>query len=574
MIQLKATRSWIYIKHLNGDIPVFPCRVKEVKKDVYKIPNTPFHINFMLGKNEVQDKEDTYKEWRDDFAKYDNRNLKQIMEHLKTNEGTVVDKIIQNHKDKDIFLWPFLYKHQVICTHLGLMNNGYGLFLEMGSGKSVVSLQIATARLKKGNTDAVLIVSPANIMRPVWETQINTIKQWTNEPSLTCEILDGTKDERIMQLLNSKANFFVINYEMLEKMEPYLINKGFNMIIFDESTRIKNIKAHSTRTALELSRRTRYKLILSGTPIANKELDIHCQVNTLQYSSNYNPLYLNYYAFRNHYFMKLNNRPFAPLILKKDKREELTNSIYAQAIRYSKKECIDLPPVITQIVPCQMTKEQITSYLDLKEKIITEIRGHEIKAQFAITKILRLAQITSGFSNDIHGNAVRFSIQPKLDTVCDLVEDIPSKVIIFCRFKETIKALKERLGNQALTYFGEVSKKDKNNNLLKFENEDYKVLIAQTQSGGIGLNLQFASYIIFCELDWSSMNYEQAVSRIHRDGQKADKCTVYVCMCPKTIDEHLYEVIKEKKNTADKALKTVMRSLVNKDNDKKLKGVR
>jgi len=533
----------------------------KVKDNIYRIPNTLFNFNYVTQKNTTKELNKIKTAWKEEYIKYDNKNLKKTMEYLKLNEEEAIRKIKTNLKARGLELWPFLYNHQIICTYLCLKNNGYGLFLDMGGGKTKTSLQIANLRMERDNSEATLIVCPANIMRPVWESQINELADWVKDKTLTCEVLDGTYEERVALLKNKTPKFFILNYEMLMKLLPELINKRFNMLIFDESTRIKNPQAQATKAAQELAKRARYKLILSGTPIANKELDIHSQLNTIQLSSLYNPLPLNYYAFKNTYFAKAFNRPFAPWILRRDRREELNNAIYSMAIKYSRYECKDLPPVVTQIIPCQMTKDQARAYVSLKDKVLTEIKGKAIKAQIALTKLLRLSQVTSGFSVDIHGNTVKFDVQPKLDTVCELVEEIPDKVIIFCRFVETIKELKRRLGDQAVEYYGEINKTEKNKNLHKFEHDNKKVLIAQIQSGGVGLNLQYASYIIFCETDWSSMNYEQAVARIQRDGQKADKCTVYVCMCPETIDQHLYEVIKEKKSSADKVLKTVMKGL-------------
>jgi superfamily II DNA or RNA helicase len=426
---------------------------------------------------------------------------------------------------------------------------------------TISSLQVAATRLAKGQVDYVLVVCPASIMRAVWKAEIDNIRSRYKDANLTYEVLDGTKDERIHRLKTSKSKIYILNYEMLAKLLPNLINKGFGMLIFDESTRIKNPASQVTKAAHELAKRSRYNLILTGTPIPNKEMDIHAQMNVLQVNSYFHPLTINFFSFRNRYFFRPTAYRFAPFILKKDKKDELNRRIYSLAVSYKRDECVQLPPLTIQTIPCHMTPEQTLSYNELKENVLTEIRGRAVSAPIAITKLLRLAQITAGFSMDVNGNPVRFDTKPKINTVVELIDSIQDKVVVFCRFRETIKILKEELGDIAVTFYGDDSKHQKDKALESFK-KSKKVLIAQLQSGGVGLNLQHASYCIFCELDFSPANYLQAIARIYRTGQKK-KCTVYVTMCAGTIDEHLFDVINKKKISADKLLKTVVSKLEN-----------
>lgn len=560
MIEIKSTVAWLYVYDIDGKCTL-PLGAVKVKDRVYRLPHTPYHISYVVDNNKLSNKE-MISNWHKEFKKHDNQNLENIMKLLKSNETKYVPELKKTFSKSKMNLWDMLMNHQVLTTYLALRNNSYGIFFDMGAGKTLTSLQIASIRLEKQQTESVLIVAPAPLMRPVWESHLTMIRDRYNK-DITYEVLDGTRLDRIKQLKETKSMFYIINYEMLAKLHAALVAKGFNMLIFDESTRIKNNKAKTTTVALDLAARMRYKLVLSGTPIQTTELDIHSQIAVLEQGSFFNPLPMNFYAFRNKWFYQPNNYKFAPFLLRKDKKEELNKAIYSMSIRYKAEECIQLPPISIQKLYFDMDKTQKGIYKSIKDNLITYISNHNVQAHIAITKLMKLAEVTSGFVIDDSGKAVRFSNNPKLDMVEELVEEINDKTVIFCRFKETIKILKHRLSQtkHVVTYFGEDTKKSKEEALHKFEHDkDTKVFIAQLASGGFGLNLQFAHHMIFCELDY--LNYKQSLARIRRNGQ-LHKCFAYILMGKNTIDEDMFNLAQNKDNNAEAVLKTIMRRLTN-----------
>lgn len=561
MNTIEYNASWIKIT--GKDKLNLPYQVKRTRPVI--IPNTPYNFHYIMSRNtfkNIKHKQEFYELWHKNYLKTDNQNRKEYMETYKTNQAETANKIKESLKQQNINFYDFLYDHQVITSFLALKNCSYGMFLQQGTGKTFAALQVADIRLQKKHTKAVLIVCPANIVS-VWENELNKLYLLYKDPRFKpCTLYDTSLEVRQSKLMNSKAKFFIINYDVLFKMKDTILKHGgINMLIFDESTAIKNREAKVTQAAMDLARHVRYKLLLTGTPIANTPLDLHSQVAILENSSYYLPFNLNYFAFRNKYFKRWNDSNWSKWYLKKGCDKTINTLLYTMAIRYTREECLTLPPLVFQDIYCPMSPEQKEIYIKIKNRLLSQLDNlHDPAKQLNV--VMKLPQITTGFIFDTDHNANWMPVPEKLNTCLTLIEEINDKVVVFARFRPTLERLKKELGNKAELYYGGINKTQKDKTILNFTKGDTQVLLVQLQSGSKGLNLQEnCSNVIFIERDYSPVEFDQAVARIYRQGQK-QKTIIYNLICKNTIDMHLIEVYKDKCKTSESVLKTILTGLV------------
>ena len=179
---------------------------------------------------------------------------------------------------------------------------------------------------------------------------------------------------------------------------------------------------------------------------------------------------------------------------------------------------------------------------------MTDVESGEVTAANALVRLLKFQQITSGFITDDEGGLTDLHKEKRgiLEDIIDGVSGEP--VVVFCRFRrdlETVREVAER-GNRV---YGEVSG---SGNVLEGGKipGGIDVLGVQIQAGGIGVNLNAARLCVFFSLGFSLAEFEQAVARLHRGGQK-NPVTVYHLICRDSVDEHVYEAIAAKKKVVD-----------------------
>lgn len=480
---------------------------------------------------------------------------------------------------------PFIlkpYDHQVKMVEFALTHSNCALFAEMGTGKSKSAVDIVRNRAIQDGVRKVLIICPKSILKN-WEREI--LLNTGNSENVEVRILDGSKSQRValLTLPLKRLCFFIINYEGVRILKDDLVNLDFHMIIADESTRIKNFRAARTKACIAVGKKVKYKLILSGMPVTQSPLDLHSQYLFLD---NGEMLGWSYIAFGNKYFTPaifrcpekhvISNKNYISsdkvycyrcgkwyphsqgLVWKWECKdgalEEINKLIYQKAIRFTKSQCIDLPPKVYEQREIELNDEERHIYNDMNEKLKTEIQGEEIKASVILTKLLRLQQITSGYATDEYGVERQINNCTKLKELEDLLEEIGGKVVIWCKFIRNIKAITELLDSKNISYvtfFGETSVEDRDAAIQKFQNNStMKVFVAQISTGGFGISLTAASTVVYFSLGYSLEEYEQSQDRCHRIGQ-VNKVTYINIIAQNTIDELVLKALTEKKSVAD-----------------------
>jgi len=400
------------------------------------------------------------------------------------------------------------------------------------------------------------VVCPTTVILN-WKIQI---KRFSGYDALD---LHAAREERLRRLSLIDYNFYIINYEALPLFIMELFKLKFDMIIFDESARyIRNIRAKRTKSAILLSDKAKYKLILTGTPIANRPLDIWSQFRVLDGGETFGS---NFYSYRSKYFYKINIGRWPKWIVKKQSIPLLQSSIYENCIRFTRDVLDNAPERVydTLIVPINNIEKD---YNDVKVKVMSEIETMKgtvnLQINNILTKLLRLQQVTSGFIKNESGVEVMLTHTPKLDALIEEVESIVDSgesVVVWCRFLFSIKMIANKLKEKkikSITMQG--SDKDKYAKWKGFQkSRDIDVFIGQVSAGSVGIelfkleeeNAEF-QHMIFYEYTWTLDDIEQAKGRIDRIGQKS-KCRYLTLYVEKTIDETMLEVIRDRKKIVD-----------------------
>lgn len=438
-------------------------------------------------------------------------------------------------------------------------NKGFGLLFEMGCGKTRTAIAIAGAAYNLGAVKRVLVVAPTSVVS-VWPKEISEVADF----KVTCRALLGTKAQRLKMLDDLEKFPFkamkvaVINYESTWREDVFdeLLNYDADLIICDESQRIKSHDAKQSKAMHQLGDKARYKLILSGTPVQNDAIDIWSQYRFL----NKTVFGDNFYKFRNHYaIMGGFNRK--QIVGYRD-LDGLIKKEHSIAFRITKEEAIDLPEQTFIERKAVLDKKALDLYNQIKRSSYAELAsGDTITATTVLTKLLRLQQLAGGFLVTDDGGKPQLVNTAKLDALSDIIEDYvldgKKKLVIFARFIPEVNAIKtliEKLfkgtGKKQVAIYGAIKKEDRGPIIEQFQTDpDTMIIVGQIDTLGVGVTLTAADTCIYYSKNFNYATYEQSLSRIHRIGQR-NTCTYISLTTEGTVDESVEKALAKKEDMA------------------------
>jgi SNF2 family DNA or RNA helicase len=449
--------------------------------------------------------------------------------------------------------------------------DGYALFFEQGCGKTATAITAirhkcyAAQRLLR-----VLIICPPVVCKN-WQREIHMHS--TIKPE-SVHVLRGTGKERTKTFMDKAfqdefaiPGIFITNYEAMAMPDLFRLFRNWmpDILLFDESQRVKEFKSKRTKLAIELADRSDYKMLLSGTPIINSAMDIWSQFRILDGGDTFD---LNFYAFRAKYFYDKNagmpsQKHFPDWKPRPGIDAEFNRMIYRKATRVLKSECLDLPPLVRQRIEVELSPEQARMYKDMRDDFVAYLGDKACVATIALTKGLRLQQIISGFWIDEDGEKPHaFSKNPRLEALKELLGSIAStaKVIVWASFRHNygdLARVATELGLPSVSLFGGMTDKARQDGIDSFQTDDkVRVMIANPAAGGVGVTLTAASYMIYYSRSFSLEHDLQSEARCHRGGSEVhDKITRIDIVTPETIDEVILGALERKENMASSILK-------------------
>lgn len=393
----------------------------------------------------------------------------------------------------------------------------------------------------------MLIVAPLSILS-VWEAEFAQFAAF----DYALAVLTGDsakKTDTLRHMTGTALQVAVVNYESAWCMEQALAAWGPDLIVCDEGHKIKTHNISASKAMHRLGAKAGYRLLLTGTLITNKAIDVFGPYKFL------NPTIFgtSFYAFRSRYFDMVGYGNHTP-VLKKSMEAELSARLHSIAYRAAKADCLDLPETTDVVRQVELEPAARKIYRSLVKESFAELASGEVTAPNVLTRLLRLSQLTGGFLGNDENAAVQQISSAKLSAMEDILDSAMAegqKLVIIARFLPEIRAICKELDGRGLRYAcitGEVQ--DRAAQVALFQNDpDVPVFVGQIATAGLGLTLTAASTMVFYSLDYSMSNYEQAKARIHRVGQR-NPCTYIHLIAKGTVDEKVLTALRNKADLA------------------------
>lgn len=406
-----------------------------------------------------------------------------------------------------------------------------------------------------GAIEKVLIVAPTSVCS-VWPKELEEYADFKYKVN----VLLGDKKHRLKELDALIAFPFkalkvaVINYESTwrDGIFEALVAWKPDMVIADESQRIKTHDAAQSKAMHKLGDIAKYKLILSGTPVQNNAIDIFSQYRFLDPNVFGN----NFYQFRNRYAI-MGGFNQKQIVGYKD-LDKLIKKEHSIAYRVTKEEALDLPEqtFLTRYITLDGKERQL--YDQIRRDSFAELEsGGQITAPTVLTKLLRLQQFTGGFIQADGNSKPELVFKGKLNALEDILDDYVidagKKLVIFCRFRAEIDLIQKLLEKKKIQYcsiYGDIKIDDRGDIVKDFqENPKTLVFLAQIDTAGLGITLTAADTCVYYSLNFNYAAYSQSLARIHRIGQR-NTCTYIHLIVEKTVDSKVLKALEAKEDMA------------------------
>lgn len=439
-------------------------------------------------------------------------------------------------------------------------NNRYALFMEQGTGKTLVAIGLSLYRHKRGQVRKVLIITPDSVMGE-WVRQY---QEHVSSRAVRVTELKGKIVERRKWLNTHRYHgkgpleVVIANYVTLRELTPELIKWKPDMVVLDESQKIKNRRAKQSKAAHKLGKTVKYRYLLTGTPVSESPLDLWSQYKFLDpkiFPSSYAEFQDRYAVMGG--FQRKEVKGYRRL-------EEFAEKAHSIAYRVTKEEALDLPETLDQTLRFELSAQEHRHYRDMHKDFILKFSdNYAVSAPMVLTQLMKLQQIASGFVIDENGETVSWP-SSKLKVLRETLEVIPKhrKVVIFAKFLYEIRMVADlckKLGISVLTLSGETQ--DRQSVINRFQREeDPRVLVIQTATGGLGITLTKASYAIFYSMSHSYVDYDQARARVYRIGQE-NKVTYLHLVGKDTVEEDILQAVQTKGSMADLVTNILRREL-------------
>jgi len=320
-------------------------------------------------------------------------------------------------------------------------------------------------------------------------------------------------------------------------------------MIADESHRIKAPGGAQSLACYRIGKKIPYKLTLTGTPMPHSPLDIYAQYRFLDpaiYGSSYN-------RFKNRYGIYGGYGGYE--LLGFQNQEEMNSKFYFIAYKCDSDEVQDLPDKIDITRTAKLSKKAEKKYNELSSMYYTQFKdGEELTALNALSKLLRLQQLTSGYLPD-DDDKIHILDSSKQQLLDDIMKDLSPEepLVVFARFTYDLKKIREVAKDNNRSY-AELS--GNSDDLEEWQNGEYNVIGIQIKSGSLGVDLTRSRYAVYYSMGYSLGDYKQSRKRIHRPGQNKDTRFIHL-LIENTVDIKTMNAIKQKKEIIDYILEEI-----------------
>jgi len=457
------------------------------------------------------------------------------------------------------------FAHQKKALEMSWDKESFAYFMEMGTGKSKVLIDNIAMLYNAGKIDGALIVAPKGVYKNWFDSEIPThmpdyierkVGLWRTKPDdKALKPLFATGAELHILIMNVEAFSTKKGMDFAEKF----LSSHKALMGIDESTTIKNPAAKRTKNIVSLRPLTKYRRILTGSPVTKSPLDLFSQCYFLD------PFLLDqssYYVFRTRYAVcrKINvSGRSVEIVVGYRNLGELSEKLKEFSYRVLKDDCLDLPKKTFIRRTVELTDEQKKLYKQMKQEAIAFLNGKMVTSATVITQLMRLHQITCGHftSND---GTVQDVKSNRIGQLMDVLEEMEGKAVIWAHYRYDIKKIVEAISkkygeNAVVTYYGDTSTDDRQKAIKKIQDPESPVrfIVGTPQTGGYGITLTGASTMIYYSNGYDLEKRMQSEARIDRIGQ--EKPMTYIDLIAEdTVDTKIVTSLRNKVNIASEIM--------------------
>lgn len=445
------------------------------------------------------------------------------------------------------------HKYQSYATDFIINNPIAAVLLEMGLGKSVITLTAMKMLFESETICKVLVIAPLRVARDTWPQEI---KKWDHLKGMKYAVAVGTEAERKAAVLRNEP-VTIINRENVD----WLINKSglpfdFDMVVIDELSSFKSYGAKRFKALLKVRPFIKRIVGLTGTPSSNGLMDLWAEFRILDFGKRLGRYITRY---RLSYFEP--DKRNAQMVFSYKPLSGAEDAIYEKisdiTISMKSVDYLDMPECVINEVPVYMSPSEQSVYDDFREDMVIKLKNEEIDAANAAVLSGKLLQMANGAVYDEVGTA-HLIHDRKLDMLEDLIEGANGKpVLVAYWFKHDLVRIEQRLKHLKIPY----AKLDTSDSIERWNKGEVPVMLCHPASSGHGLNLQAGgSTLIWFGLTWSLELYQQTNARLWRQGQK-ETVVIHHIICGGTIDEDVMDALKRKEKTQSALIDAVKANL-------------
>ena len=385
-----------------------------------------------------------------------------------------------------------LFKHQQQGLTIAQHHPRWAFFWDTGTGKTLLGLSIIHS--KQGRT---LIVAPKILLKDAW---LGDAKRFYPELYKATIDFHTIKSKQRAKRLIREYPILVINYESLLHNQWVLTDYNWDILILDESQKIKNPKSKITKLMLKYAIEIPNIYLLSGTPAPNTELEYYPQLRLLMPDK----ICPSWYKFRQKWFYPIDRNGWKWKLSNKEAFEELLQQCSSVV---KKEDVLDLQGQFYRIINYQLSSKEAQFYKKMLKDALLEFEEGNITAQQSVVKIMKLRQILSGFGYDDNGNTIKLG-DSKLKALMQMLDILGNEqIIIWIQYEEEADQLNDALGNVAVIT-GKTKDKDRHIILQRFREGKIQYLVAHPKTIGHGITLTNVNRAIYirCLLVMRSLN--------------------------------------------------------------------
>lgn len=452
---------------------------------------------------------------------------------LARNMGFRVDAPIMSQYD---WRGTIPFKSQRLTAAMLTMNRRGYVLSEMGTGKTRAALFAIDYMIRAKQAHRCLIVAPLSTLSVVWGLEL-----MLNFPHLSVKVLHGSRERRVA-LLAQDADIYLVNHDGVQSIKNELVaTPGIDMVLLDELGKYRNGSTDRWEAVEEVIQGRAYVWGMTGSPTPKEPADAWSQAMLVTPEK----VKVSWSRFRKKTMYKFSQFRW----IAKDDSKDTVYELLQPAIRFARKDVVELPPLTHSLREVPLSADQAVAYKKLMAFARISYQDGEVTAANAGVLYNKLMQVSCGWVYTTTKDVIDLNPKARLDAVKDIIDEAAAKVIVYVSYTHSAQYVWECLDKeypgQVAFVTGDVSPPARNIVFADFQSPGGKrILVAHPECMAHGLNLQIANVIVWFSLPSDLDTFEQACARIPRPGQQHNMLIVYLVATP--IERKTYKRLQDR----------------------------